>query len=273
MISCKFFGGMGNNLFQLATTYAIAKRNNFDLVLSKECDVRHTSKYYGQPDYLEIPTLLENNFNYSDNVDFKDIYQHTDYTLQNWDYNEITEIDETLYYGYFQSNRYFEDVDITNEFVLNQKVIRDLKDTYSDLFNKRTIALHYRLSGDRIESRIQEYHKTVSKEYYEKALDIIGYDEKNDNVLVISDNIGLSKNILGNNNFIYIDNQKDIFKDFILMTLCDDNIVGNSTYSWWGAYLNKNKNKKVVTTKTEWFGPNYKHLNLDSAFPKEWISL
>jgi hypothetical protein len=273
MISCRFFGGMGNNLFQLATTYAIAKRNNFNLILSKECDVRHTSKHYGQPDYLEIPTLLENNFDYKENVDFKNIYKHTDYIGQKWEYSEIDESDETLYYGYFQSNKYFEDVDIPNELILNQKVIGELKDRYSELFNKRTIALHYRLSGDRVEPHIQEYHKTVSKEYYGKALEIIGYDERNDNVLVISDNIGLSKNLLQNDNFIYIDNQKDILKDFILMTLCDDNIVGNSTYSWWGAYLNKNKNKKVVATKTEWFGPGNSHLNLDSVFPKEWITL
>jgi len=273
MISCRFFGGMGNNLFQLATTYAISKRNNFDLVLSKECDVRHTSKHYGQPDYLEIPTLLENKFNYVEKVDLKNIYNHPDNISPKWDYSKINETDNTIYYGYFQSDKYFNDIDIQNEFILNKDIIYELNKIYSELFKKRTISLHYRLSGDRIETHIQEYHKTVSKEYYEKALDVIGYDDKNDNVLVISDDINLSKEILQNDKFIYVDNQKDIFKDFILMTLCDNNIVGNSTYSWWGAYLNKNKNKKVVVTKSEWFGPGNSHLNLDSAFPKDWITL
>jgi hypothetical protein len=273
MISCRFFGGMGNNLFQLATTYAMAKRNNFNLVLSKECDVRHTSKQYGQPDYLEIPNLLENEFNYSVNKNFKHTYKHSDFFLQKYGYDKINEIDDTIYYGYFQSYKYFEDIDITNEFILNKTVTNRLNDQYSNLFNKRTISLHYRLSGDRIENHIQEYHKTVSKEYYDKALELLNYNQENDNVLVISDNIGLAKTILQNDNFIYIDNQKDIFKDFILMTLCDDNIVGNSTYSWWGAYLNKNKNKKVVASKSEWFGPKYKHFNLDSTFPKEWFTL
>ncbi len=264
---------MGNNLFQLASTYAISKRNGFNLVLSKECGVRDTSKRYGQPDYLEIPTLLENTFEYNENVNFKHVYHHNDYFGNDWGYNKINESDETLYYGFFQSDKYFADIDIPNEFILNQNITKDLKIIYSELFNKRTIALHYRLSGDRVESSVQEYHKTVSKEYYEKALEIIKYDDKHDNVLVISDNIALSKDILQNNKFIYVDNKKDIFKDFILMTMCDDNIIGNSTYSWWGAYLNKNKNKKVVATKTEWFGPRNKHYNLDSAFPKEWITL
>ena len=273
MISCKFFGGMGNNLFQLATTYSIAKRNNFDLVLSKECDVRHTSKYYGQPDYLEIPTLLENNFVYKDSLELNNTHYHSDYITEKFEYNEINELDDTIYYGYFQSDKYFNDFDITNEFILNKKILKEVQDKYNELFNKRTIALHYRLSGDRIEEHIQEYHKTVSKEYYEKSLELVNYDYKSDNVLVISDNIELSKDILQNDNYIYIDNQKDIFKDFILMTLCDDNIVGNSTYSWWGAYLNKNKNKKVIVPKSEWFGPKNKHINLDTIFPKDWITL
>ena len=273
MISCKFFGGMGNNLFQLATTYAIAKRNNYELILSKECGVRHTSKYYGQPDYLEIPTLLENNFLYKEGLEFKNTHYHPDYVSDKFEYSEINELDDTLYYGYFQSDRYFDDCDLPNEFILNNKILEEVKDKYKELFNKRTISLHYRLSGDRVESHIQEYHKTVSKDYYDKSLEIINYDDKLDNVLVISDNIELSKDILQNDKFIFIDNQKDIFKDFILMTLCDDNIVGNSTYSWWGAYLNKNKNKKVVVPKSEWFGPKNKHFNLDTTFPKNWMTL
>lgn len=273
MISCKFFGGMGNNLFQLATTYAIAKRNNFDLVLSKECGVRDTSKHYGQPDFLEIPTLLENNFEYKENINFKYNYHHSDFISQKWDYSNINESDETLYHGYFQSHKYFEDVNVSDEFILNKEVTSNLNKKFSQFFNKRTIALHYRLSGDRIEPHIQKYHKTVSKEYYEKALESINFNIENDNVLVISDDIELSKTILQNDNFIYINNQKNIFEDFILMTLCDDNIVGNSTFSWWGAYLNKNRNKKVVVPKTEWFGPGYKHFNLDTAFPEKWITL
>jgi hypothetical protein len=57
------------------------------------------------------------------------------------------------------------------------------------------------------------------------------------------------------------------------MSICDVNIVGNSTFSWWAAYLNKTINKKTIVTETEWFGPGYKHFKLKDTFPKDWVRL
>jgi hypothetical protein len=57
------------------------------------------------------------------------------------------------------------------------------------------------------------------------------------------------------------------------MSLCNINIVGNSTFSWWSAFLNQNQNNKVIVTENEWFGPGYKHFNLKDTFPKEWIRI
>jgi hypothetical protein len=55
------------------------------------------------------------------------------------------------------------------------------------------------------------------------------------------------------------------------MTMCDNNIIANSTFSWWGAYLNKNKNKIIVSPKN-WFGPNGPNDQFDIV-PKEWIKI
>ena len=104
---------------------------------------------------------------------------------------------------------------------------------------------------------------------------ITDYDEEKYNILVFSDNIKLTLDLLQNfpYKFEIIDNHNDNVLDFILMSMCDVNIVGNSTFSWWSAYMNLNEEKTVIATKTEWFGPGYKHYNLTDTFPKTWITL
>ena len=59
------------------------------------------------------------------------------------------------------------------------------------------------------------------------------------------------------------------FEDLCLMSLCDHNIISNSSYSWWGAYLNQNKNKKIIVPKN-WFTPS-KPLN--DLYPLKWIQI
>ena len=58
---------------------------------------------------------------------------------------------------------------------------------------------------------------------------------------------------------------------FLLMSLCNYNIIGNSTFSWWSSFLNLNQDSMSIAPKTEWFGPGNSHLNLDDLFPKKWI--
>ena len=57
-----------------------------------------------------------------------------------------------------------------------------------------------------------------------------------------------------------------------MMSLCKDNIIANSSFSWWAAYLNKNPNKKVVAP-INWFGPAYAHFDTKDLIPDNWIKL
>lgn len=276
MITCKFMGGLGNNLYQLAALYNLHKKFNVEYVIPTTLD-RGKAKFLNQSDKLEFKKLFENDFNYSDNINHSEYktYTHPDLNQGNFHYTEIPFYDNTSYEGYFQSDKYFMDFNIKDELVLNSKLEKELLDKYSDLFNKKIISLHYRLAGDRIDDSIQYYHKNVSVSFYKEALNIIiGDNDINDyNILLFSDNINKATSLLEEIGIeiIPIINFDNV-EDFILMSNCDYNIIGNSTFAWWAAFLNK-KNIKVIAPKTEWFGPGYKHFILDDLFPKNWITL
>ena len=68
-------------------------------------------------------------------------------------------------------------------------------------------------------------------------------------------------------------NTNDAFVDLCIMSLCDHNIVANSSFSWWGAWLNSNKEKKVIAPK-KWFGPAYDNVhNTEDLYCDKWIQI
>jgi hypothetical protein len=67
---------------------------------------------------------------------------------------------------------------------------------------------------------------------------------------------------------LFIENEQD-YIDLYLMSLCENNIIANSSFSWWGSWLNKNKEKKIIAP-SKWFGKKINHDTKD-LIPKEWI--
>ena len=110
----------------------------------------------------------------------------------------------------------------------------------------------------------------MSKKYIEKSMGIIG---KHRNFLFISDDIEwCKKNFTARNHFFLESN--DILTDLFAQSYCDDNIISNSTFGWWGAYLNKNINKKVIYP-TPWFGKSKetKGHDISDLCPPEWMPI
>jgi len=97
---------------------------------------------------------------------------------------------------------------------------------------------------------------------------------KDFNIVVFSDDVKEAADLMNQNfdiNFTIANNKSNI-EDFIHMSLCNHNIIGNSTFAWWSAYLNYNDNL-VVAPKTNFFGPALRHLDLSDFFPHEWLTL
>jgi len=258
MITCQLQGGLGNQMFQIAATYALAKRNDDEYCFNFEkC---HTP-LQGNPSTKYKESILKNvneNRTYEPKVFYKE---------NSFGYVELPHAKDLCLVGYFQSEKYFIDCknDILNLFNVSTKDILTIRDffTFWGVLDKKITSVHIR-RGDYLKN--PEFHQPCSIEYYQKAIEEIG----DSYFIFISDDMDWVKENFKNKDYIYSTLNDEIL-DFTLMTHCDNNIIANSSFSWWGAYLNKNKNKKVIAPK-EWFGPNGPKETQD-LIPNNWLIL
>jgi hypothetical protein len=282
MITVGFSGGLGNNLFQMATLLNLKHKNNCDYFFSTEVNRQNLPNWSAQSRKLEISELFENKLIFESPKNFPKefrTYRHVDL---NPDYNqrfcEVPFCDNTIYYGTFLSYKYFKDFDLKNNLILNREIESKLKHKYSNYFRYKTISLHFRLAGDRQNPQTQKFHKDLSCDYYNESINLLlkqkKISSKSVKILLFSDNIKLAKERLGNLNYNIIPiKNNNCIEDFINMSICNYNIVGNSTFSWWSAYMNKNKDNMVVAPKNNFVGPKYSHFDLKDLFPNDWVTL
>ena len=113
------------------------------------------------------------------------------------------------------------------------------------------------------------FHPQQSIDYYKSAVNLLGTDK---NYLIFSDGLDGIKDMfdfIPNKQFLTFDKN---YLDLYAMSMCEHNIICNSSFGWWGAYLNENKNKKVIAPNI-WFGPESFHLDSKDIVPDGWIKL
>ena len=284
MLTCNLSGGLGNQLFQIYTTIATAMKseNYFFFIniyeLKSSITIRHT---YWNTFFVSLKPFLRKN-NTIQNISF---IKELDYT-----YNSIrVKYDLTttqMLVGYFQSPKYFE---LYSRVIYRLLKIDNFKlqltNRYSTLVNNdRPISMHFRL-GDY--KKLPDHYIILKEDYYKMALSYIlektqfQTDNKN-NVKVLYfcedqdledvDNIiTILKSVFLTVVFERADPLLEDWEQLILMSLCRYNIIANSTFSWWGAYLNTYRDKKVLYPNT-WFGSKTNHDTSD-LFPTNWIKI
>ena len=140
--------------------------------------------------------------------------------------------------------------------------MKKLKKKYP--IDENNISIHIRRT-DYVTSN--GYHPVQSIEYYKQAIEIIG---DYDNIFVFSDDINWCKENLKFDNMIFVDGNDDV-EDMWLMSICNHNVIANSSFSWWGAWLNNNPDKKVIAPNN-WFG-SQTNLNTNDLIPNTWIKI
>lgn len=270
MISCQLMGGLGNQLFILFACISYSLEKNIPFVLE---NVEKTKGMTYRKTYWN--TLLKSlqPFLEKEKKDFSLIV-----TQQNFFHSLIKE-ENVLLNDYFQSPIYFEKhQEIIIELLQienRKKEILEKNSFYSPVVLNRSIALHFRI-GDYL--RIQDFHNILPYEYYKNALQfivsqisfqpiILYFYEKKDEVMIKACVDKLKKDF-PKCFFLSINHQLEDWEQMLIMSLCSHNIIANSTFSWWGAYFNSNKNK-MVCYPSVWFGPKNTY-NIKHLFPLEW---
>ena len=171
--------------------------------------------------------------------------------------------------GYFQTEKYFKHIEyqIRAEFTFLDEILEPCKELIGTISNP--IALHIRRGDYVINS---ENHFNLPLEYYDAALK--QFDD-NRNVIVFSDDSKWchEQSLFADDRFIISEND-DNRVDLCLMSLCNDFIIANSTYSWWGAWLSSHPNKKVIAP-VQWFGKTgyTKDHDTKDLIPETWTRI
>ena len=255
-------GGLGNQMFCVAATLGAAYKNGTVAVfpdLNKE-----PYKFYGD--------TIFHSLNKGGNIDFfTNVHREPPYTSTV--YHDIPFMDGMKLSGHFQSYKYFDFCRglIVDSFKLPASMAKEMDDKYGGLVAPPAVSVHVR-RGDYIS--LQGNYEVLGADYYRKALAMFDKPHK---VIVFSDDPQWCKSALefdSEDEVHYIEGEDDVC-DLYLMSKVKNNIISNSTFSWWAAYLNENKDKKIVGPR-KWFGPKRtKDNNIETKdlFPKEWTRI
>ncbi len=176
--------------------------------------------------------------------------------------------------GYWQSQKYFMSIEkmIRNDFHFSEPLsIQNIK-LANQISNVNAVSLHVRRGDFANNPKTTSVHGLCSAEYYYNAINFILSKIDNPFFFVFSDDINWVKsNLKFNHKHILVshNNGCDSYIDMRLMSLCKHHIVANSSFSWWGAWLNPNKNKIVISPK-KWFANK---LDASDLIPRNWICL
>lgn len=311
MITTTIMGGLGNQLFQVFNTIAAALRNNDTFFFMKYDDIpghpghpRHThwsTLLRGLRQYLTPSNALTDKMFQSllrwDEFGFK----YTPVPTDTVKYPKPLRL-----HGYFQSEKYFKDkyYDICKLIQLSEQQTwikqiygsEEWSEDYQGSPNKKRelVSMHFRL-GDNIQNLHMKIHPIMSVEYYYRAISHIIVSTKELNTTsftflifyepcdkeIVMKQVSELKNRCATDvdgpaygrdiDFHFVCDTIADWQQLLLMSVCDHNIIANSTFSWWGAYFNANS-EKVVCYPSVWFGPGVTHDTLDLC-PDNWTNI
>lgn len=286
MIIVRIIGGLGNQLFQYAMGRNLAIKNNtllkLDLTLYERyklhaysldafnikaeiASAKEIRKYCPNKLTLKLHDLTNHQFSslFVNRKFFKERHFHFDPNLLN--------AKEGYFLGYWQSEKYFYEIRDTllKDLSLRNGLCEKSLDLTEKIKTTNAVSVHIR----RADFETNALHGVCSVEYYQQAVDKITKGVVDPHFFIFSNDMQWAKkhlNIDAPHTFVFHNTSSRNFEDLILMSLCKHFIIANSTFSWWGAWLSENKEKKVLYPRN-WF--NDRSINTEDLFPNLWTKI
>jgi hypothetical protein len=279
----KITGGLGNQMFQYAFSLALAKESN--------CEIYYDLSFYGENDQLGSPTveeILKNQELGNQNAKREFCLKYFNTNLKVADSEKIKNctppINQTVIrekgignfnngqheyiYDYFETLELFDYEKYRDIFSKEFTIKVDMDEKNKDMLNKineaNSIAIHIRRTDHAV-------FKFTDMRYYDRVIEYMIARVENPHFFIFSDDINwVKENFKPNSPYIVVDinNDKTNYFDFELMKNCKHQIIANSTFSWWAAWLNPNKDK-IVIAPTPWF----QGATRNCMMPKDWIRI
>lgn len=286
MISINVMGGLGNQLFMIFATLAYGIQHNVKVVFPRNncCYDPNRPTYWDTflPELKMFTTENPENQVSEEQREALVIYKEQDFGYR--PFPDFGSQDICLL-GYFQSPHYFAQVQSTIYQLINLSgKKRDIQNKYPHYFagDKPIVSMHFRM-GDYKSKRY--YHPVMNFEYFEGALAhivtnisssvdlrVLYFCEREDNDFV-GGHIRRLQSLHPTVEFQKVDDQIPDYEQLMIMSCCSHNIMANSTFSWWGAYLNDNPGK-IVCYPSVWFGEYYEHThNFNDMMLSEWAKI
>lgn len=275
-LEIKFSGGLGNQMFQYATARSLGIRNEIPYLLL------NTDRYINEP--LDrtfslaklniIGKVIRGNFikkifrkrtvlnkiftalSIYKNIEEKNFHLHQ---LENKT-GVLTSLN-----GYWQSAYYFENI---RPLLLKEFIPLQLPQYPSWVNAKNTVAIHVR----RTDYLLEERYGFIGEQYYERAISLMQTKIKDPLFVFFSDDIKWCRLNFKNDRTVFFEEQEWLadYLQLHLLSKCAHQIIANSSFSWWGAWLNTNPEKMVIRPATPF---KEKGLFYEAHYPQEWISV
>ena len=287
MIITRVIGGLGNQMFQYAAGLALAKAKQTELkadlsAFEKGTDAGMTARSYGLGQF-EMPVAPAN----SNEIQllrkksgtkilrtlqryFPSLFKSVYFSESGTDYHPtfFQCPAHTYLEGYWQSEKYFKGIEtaIREAFVFKKHITDPVSHLSDHITSVNSVSVHVR-RGDYL--KLQHMYALCSLEYYEKAVQLLSGKVQAPLVLfVFSDDIDWCKENFKFQAELHFIQTEDLYKDLFLMTKCRHHIIANSSYSWWGAWLNAHTDK-IVIAPAKW----YEQKESPDIYPQNWIKL